>query len=241
MKSIDVCMTPELMHLYDVKNRVVVVVDVLRATSCMVSALANGVKSIIPVSKLEECEALRKKGCVGAAERDGKMAEGFDLGNSPFAYMDGAYAGKIIAMTTTNGTQAISRSKEAAEVVIGAFLNKTVLLNYLCNQPNDVLVLCAGWKGKVNLEDTLFAGALVEGLKDSFYIENDSALAAQTLYNVAKKNMMKFLGISSHAKRLRNLHIEDDIKFCLTSDVYSLIPVLKNNELVVMEGNFVKV
>src|SRR6478736_5180991 len=153
MRKVDVCLTPELLHLYEVKDRVVVIVDILRATSCMTVAIANGVEKIIPVAKLEECQSLREKGCVGAAERDGKMPEGFDLGNSPLAYLNNAYAGKTIAMTTTNGTLAIAKSKDAEEVIVGSFLNKTAVINYLITQPNDVLIVCAGWKGKVNLED----------------------------------------------------------------------------------------
>ncbi|GAL82792.1 2-phosphosulfolactate phosphatase [Sporocytophaga myxococcoides] len=235
MRKVDVCLTPELLHLYGVKNRVVVIVDILRATSCMTVAIANGVEKIIPVAKLEECQSLRQKGCVGAAERDGKMPEGFDLGNSPLAYLNNAYAGKTIAMTTTNGTLAISKSKDAEEVIIGSFLNKTAVINYLISQPNDVLIVCAGWKGKVNLEDTLFAGAVVEGLKDHFEIENDAVIASATLYNYAKKDMLDYLSACSHVKRLKNLHIQKDIEFCLREDQFNVIPVLKEDALVDME------
>lgn len=235
MRKVDVCLTPELLHLYEVENRVVVIVDILRATSCMTVAIANGVEKIIPVSKLEECQSLREKGCVGAAERDGKMPEGFDLGNSPLAYLNNAYAGKTIAMTTTNGTLAIAKSKDAEEVIIGSFLNKTAVINYLINQPNDVLIVCAGWKGKVNLEDTLFAGAVVEGLKGHFETENDSVIASATLYNHAKKDMLTYLSACSHVKRLKNLNIQKDIEFCLREDLFNVIPVLKEDALVDME------
>jgi 2-phosphosulfolactate phosphatase len=235
MRKVDVCLTPELLHLYEVENRVVVIVDILRATSCMTVAIANGVEKIIPVAKLEECQSLRQKGCVGAAERDGKMPEGFDLGNSPLAYLNNAYAGKTIAMTTTNGTQAIAKSKDAEEVIIGSFLNKTAVVNYLISQPNDVLIVCAGWKGKVNLEDTLFAGAIVEGLKGHFEIENDSVIASATLYNHAKKDMLAYLSACSHVKRLKNLNIQKDIEYCLREDQFNVIPVLKEDALVDMK------
>jgi 2-phosphosulfolactate phosphatase len=235
MKNIEVCLSPALLDLYGVENKVVVVVDILRATSCMTTGLAHGLKSIIPVASLDECFSLRSQGFIAAAERDGKMADGFDLGNSPFSYMDKSLVGKSVAMTTTNGTQAISKSLKAEEIIIGSFLNKSAVIKYLLEQPNDVLVLCAGWKGQVNLEDTLFAGALVEGVGKKFASENDSAMAAYTLYEAAKGDLLKFLSNSSHVRRLRKLNIIKDIEFCLQSDVYSVIPVLKKGELVKME------
>ncbi|MFL5729997.1 MAG: 2-phosphosulfolactate phosphatase [Cytophagaceae bacterium] len=235
MKNIEVCLTPALLDLYGVEGKVVVVVDILRATSCMTTGLAHGVKSIIPVASLDECSILKSKGLIAAAERDGKMADGFDIGNSPFSYMDKNLVGKSVAMTTTNGTQAISKSLKAEQIIIGSFLNKTVVINYLLKQSRDILVLCAGWKGQVNLEDTLFAGAIVEGLKDEFFSENDSAMTAYTLYQAAKGDLSKFLSNSSHARRLRKLNIIKDIEFCLQSDVYDVIPVLKKGELVKME------
>ncbi|WMJ75593.1 2-phosphosulfolactate phosphatase [Cytophagaceae bacterium ABcell3] len=232
MRNIDVCLTPELLHLYDVKGKVVVVVDVLRATSCMVSGIAHGVEKIIPVATLEECLAWKSKNFITAAERDGKKAEGFDIGNSPFSYMDPSLSGKTVVVTTTNGTLAITKSAGASEIIAGAFLNKSAVVQYLENQPNDVLVLCAGWKGKVNLEDTLFAGAVVEGLQDSFFADNDAAMAALSLYKLAKQNLNGFLANSSHARRLKKLNIKKDIEFCLTEDLYSVVPVMDNGCLV---------
>jgi 2-phosphosulfolactate phosphatase len=235
MKNIEVCPTPELVDLYGVEGKTVVVIDILRATSCMTTAIAHGIKSIIPVATLEECKTLQKKGFIAAAERDGKMADGFDLGNSPFSYMDRALAGKTIAVTTTNGTQAIVKSKKAEEILVGSFLNKSAIINYLKSQPNDVLLVCAGWKGQINLEDTLYAGAIIEGLKGAFIFENDSAITALTLYKVAKNDMLGFLSNSSHVRRLKGLNITKDIAFCLKSDVYNVIPVMRGKELVQME------
>src|SRR5690606_2461121 len=107
MPSIDVCFSPELLHLYELKGKAVVAVDILRATSTMTTAFAHGATQIFPVMQLEECLAFSDKGCLTAAERDGQKAEGFDLGNSPFSYMNGTVKGKDIAITTTNGTRAI--------------------------------------------------------------------------------------------------------------------------------------
>ncbi|MFN6943655.1 MAG: 2-phosphosulfolactate phosphatase [Cytophagaceae bacterium] len=232
MRNIDVCLTPELLHLYEVEGKVVVVVDILRATSCMTTAIAHGVEKIIPVATLEECERYKCKGYLTAAERDGMKADGFDLGNSPFSYMENSIAGKTLVVTTTNGTLAITKSEKAAQIIAGSFLNLSAVVNYLLEQPNDVLILCAGWKGKVNLEDTLFAGAVVEALEKTFFSHNDAAMAALTLYKVAKKNIGAYLENSSHARRLRNLNIKKDIEFCLKQNVYNVVPIMKNGALV---------
>lgn len=231
MKTIDVCLSPELMHLYQVQDKTVVVVDILRATSCMTTAFAHGIDSITPFAKLEDCLAMKQRGYFTAGERDGKKVEGFDLGNSPFEYMDEKLRGKKIAFTTTNGTQAIAKSEKAREVIIGSFLNLTAVCEYLRKGDNNVLVVCAGWKGKVNLEDTLFAGAVVDILGDHIEPDCDAPLAAQHLYGLAKGDLNKFLKNSSHVKRLARLNIHKDIQFCLTTDQYSIVPVLRNGVL----------
>lgn len=232
MKTIDVCLSPDLMHLYPVSDRVVVVVDILRATSCMVTALAHGVKSIRPFANLEECRAMKAQGYFTAGERNGEKVDGFDFGNSPFEYMNENLKGQKIAFTTTNGTQAIAKSQGAKQIIIGSFLNLSAVVEYLKNGTDNVLVVCAAWKGKVNLEDTLFAGALVERLKDHIKPDCDAPLAAQRLYNLAKKDLVDFLKDSSHVKRLNRLHIHKDIAFCVTPDQYSIVPKLVDGELI---------
>ena len=235
MKTIDVCVSPELMHLYTVSDRTVVVVDILRATSCMTTAFAHGIASITPFAKMEDCLAMKAKGYFTAGERDGKKVDGFDFGNSPFEYMDEKLKGQKIAFTTTNGTQAIAKSAGAREIIIGSFLNLSAIVNYLSQTPNNILVVCAGWKGKVNLEDTLFAGAVVELLKDQFQPECDAPVAAQHLYNQAKHDLVDYLEDSSHVRRLAKLNIFKDIEYCLTPDQYSVVPVLKEGALVSYE------
>jgi 2-phosphosulfolactate phosphatase len=219
------------MHLYSVEGKSVVVVDILRATSSMTTAFAHGIESIYPVAKLEDCRAMKSKGYLIAGERDGEKVADFDLGNSPFEYMAENLKGKQIAFTTTNGTQAIAKSIGAKEIIIGAFLNLSAVVERLIKSNNDVLIVCAGWKGKVNLEDTVFAGALVEKLKNNFTHACDAPLAAQHLYNAAKHDMVKFLSQSSHVKRLNKLNIHEDMEFCLTIDTYSIVPVLKDGVL----------
>ena len=231
MKTIDVCLSPELMHLYEVQDKTVVVVDILRATSCMCTAFAYGIRSITPFAKLEDCLAMKKDDYFTAGERDGKKVEGFDLGNSPFEYMDEKLRGKKIAFTTTNGTQAIAKSIGAKEIVIGSFLNLSAVTEYLFKGENNVLVVCAGWKGKVNLEDTLFAGAVIDLLGDHIEPDCDAPLAAQHLYRLAKNDLNGFLQNSSHVKRLAKLNIHKDISFCLTPDQYAVVPVLRDGVL----------
>lgn len=233
MKTIDVCLSPDLMHLYPVVDRTVVVVDILRATSCMTTAFAHGIAAIKPFAKLEDCMAMKASGYYTAGERDGKKVEGFDLGNSPFEYMEDYLKGQRIAFTTTNGTQAIARSEGAREIVIGSFLNLSAVANHLLSTDNNVLVVCAGWKGKVNMEDTLFAGALVETLKDHVAPDCDAPVMAQHLYNQAKGDLVDALKDASHVKRLARLNIYKDIQFCMTADQYNIVPVLRDGVLVV--------
>jgi len=231
MKNIDVCLTPELLHQYDLKEKIVVVVDILRATSCMVSGLANGVKEIVPVSTLEECKELQKSGYLAAAERNGSKAEGFDMGNSPFEYLSEKVKGKKVAVTTTNGTMAIHKSLTAKEVLIGAFLNLEAMVKYLKNKEEDILVLCAGWKGKFNLEDTLYAGALCHHLKKDFEFACDAPLASEAMYITAQKDMIAYMRDSSHAKRLARLDVKKDIEFCIQESIYDVIPYLSEKAL----------
>jgi 2-phosphosulfolactate phosphatase len=220
------------MHLYPVKDHAVVVVDILRATSCMTTALAHGIDGIATFAKLDECLTMKSKGFYTAGERDGKKVEGFDFGNSPFEYMEPSLKGKKIAFTTTNGTQAIAKSVGASHVIIGSFLNLSAVAEYLTSLKENILVVCSGWKGKVSLEDTLFAGALIEKLQTKVTLACDAPLASLHLYEMAKHDMLGYLKNSSHVQRLARLNIHKDIEFCLKHDQYNVIPVLKNGLLV---------
>lgn len=232
MPSIDVCYSPELLHLYDLKGKAVVAVDILRATSTMVTAFAHGAADIIPVMDLAECRAYAAQGCLTAAERNGMKAAGFDFGNSPFSYMQESIKGRTIAITTTNGTRAIRLSEAAEEIIVGSFLNLQVVADHLRELQLDVLVVCAGWKGKFNLEDTLYAGALVERLRNTYSFENDATQASLYLYQIAKEDLLTFLWQSSHVRRLEKLGIHEDIEFCLQYDVYNVLPVWRHDRLV---------
>lgn len=232
LRKVDVCLSPDLIHLYSLEDRTVVVVDILRATSCIVTAIAHGVTSVTPIANLEECRAMKRKGYCISGERDGKKVEGFDLGNSPFEYMNENLGGKHIAFTTTNGTQAIEKAKSAPDVIIGSFLNLTSTANYLRSQGNHVLILCSGWKGRINLEDTLYSGALIQMLGEACSPECDAPKMALYLYEQARHDINGFLKDASHVKRLNRLHIEEDITFCLERDRYKVVPVLRDGVLV---------
>lgn len=234
-RTIDVCLSPDLMHLYSVDDSTVVVVDILRATSCMTTAFAHGIHSIKTFAHLPECLALKQEGYITAGERDGKKVDGFDMGNSPFEYMDPALLGRKIAFTTTNGTQAIAKASAAKDIIIGSFLNLSAVVEYLRRTPNNILIVCSGWKGKVNLEDTVFAGAIVENLKDDFDFACDAPMLAQRLYAQARNDMKEFLKDSSHIKRLQRLKINKDIAFCLTEDEYHVVPVIRDGSIIVFK------
>jgi 2-phosphosulfolactate phosphatase len=236
LKKIEVCFSPALLPLFDIKDTIVVVIDVLRATSTICNAFKNGATHIVPLKTVEEGLSYREKGYIIAAERNGEMIPGFDFGNSPFSYSEENIKGKKIAFTTTNGTQAIDAALGAAAIVIGSFLNLDALSKWLLVQNKNVICLCSGWQNKFNLEDSLFAGAVVENLLASgqFSCTCDSSLAAQHLYHIAKEDMFLFLENSSHRKRLERLNIEKDIAFCLTPNQTNAIPVLIGNKLLNM-------
>ncbi len=231
-KKVEVCMTPELIHLHELEGKIVVVVDILRATSCMTTAIASGIEGIIPVASLEECRSYKDNGFVCAAERGGQQVKGFQLDNSPFSYMDDKLKGKTIAVTTTNGTLAISKSVEADEVLIGSFLNLSAVSNYLKSQSKDVIIHCAGWKGQVNTEDTLYSGALIATLLSDYDADGDAAQMALQFFESSKSDLLAVVQASAHAKRLEKFNIIEDIKFCLEIDKFDVIPVLENGVLI---------
>ena len=230
--KIEVCYTPDLIHQFDVTDKCVVVIDVLRATSCMVAGLGSGLAAVKPVATIEECLALGAQGYIMAGERGGKKVEQFDIGNSPFDYMNDEFRGKKIAVTTTNGTKAIELSKEAPEVLIGAFLNLKSLLRRLQNQKRDILLFCAGWKGRFNLEDSLFAGAVINGIAKDVDFDDDASTSAYYLYKSMKFDIHYFISRSNHASRLSKFGIKKDIEFCSRQDEFAVVPKLVNGELI---------
>lgn len=234
MNQLDVCLSPALISLFDVEDYIVVIIDIFRATSSICYGIENGAEAIIPVAEVEECESYREQGLdyLLAAERNGEVVSGFDFGNSPFSYTKEKVAGKTIVLTTTNGTQALHLSRKAKKIVIGSFLNLTSLSSWLKTQQENILLVCAGWKNNFNLEDTLFAGAVVDQLKDHGFKLDDAAIAADDLFQTGKSDISQYLKKTSHSERLKKLGIEKDIEFCLQVDLTTAIPVLDGDKLV---------
>lgn len=233
-KNIEVCFTPGEYEYFKGEYDVVVVIDVLRATSAICAAFDNGINSIIPVATIEEAREYQAKGFLVGAERKGQIVEGFDFGNSPYSYMNPALKGKDVVLSTTNGTKALSIAADAPTVVVGSLLNLDVLCDWLIEQNKNTLCLCSGWQDKFNLEDTICAGAIMDNLLNTgkFQSNEDSSIAAKYLFQSSSENPLGFLKSSSHRRRLKNLNLNDDIKYCLTPNTSSSIPILKNGKLV---------
>lgn len=234
--KIDACFSPYLYPVYQSEDTVVVIIDVLRATSAICTAFEHGVEKIIPVATVEEAHAYKQKGFLVGAERNGLPVAGFDFGNSPFHYMGDDVKGKTIVLTTTNGTQAIEAAKGAYKVVIGSFLNIDALCTWLISENKNILLLCSGWKNKFNLEDAVFAGAVTDELSERSDQINlgDACLALKYLSQMAKKNPNKFLSHSSHKERLAALNLKEDVRYCLTPNQTKVIPIYKDGALVRM-------
>lgn len=233
-KYIEVCFTPGEYEYYKGRFEIVVVIDVLRATSAICSAFENGVKSVIPVSTIEEAKDYQAKGFLVGAERQGEIVDGFDFGNSPYSYMQPELKNKEVVLSTTNGTKAINMAKGAEQVIIGSLNNVYALCEYLIAQNKSIVCLCSGWQDKFNLEDTICAGAIADQLiaTGKFTSDDDSTIAAKYLYLSAKDNYFGFLKSSSHRRRLKKLNLNEDIKYCLTSNKSTVIPVLKGDRIV---------
>lgn len=234
-KSIEVCFTPALIDLYEIKSKNVVLVDILRATSSICTAFMYGAREIIPVATVEEAKSCKEKGMIVAGEKDGIVLDFADFGNSPFYFMNELIKDKTLAYCTTNGTKAINKALDSHRLLIGSYLNLSALKSFLINDNHDVLIFCSGWKNRFNLEDTLFAGALCdELLKDNaFSTYCDSAIAAIDLWNTAKPNLLEYIEKCSHRHRLRKLGLDDVIKYCHTLDKTDIIPYLKEGKIVV--------
>ncbi len=231
MRGLDVCLSPKLIGLHEIEGRVIVVVDILRATSCMTAGIGSGISEIRPFADLDSCVQMKESGYLIAGERNGQKVEGFDLGNSPFDYMDPANKGKKVAVTTTNGTQAIEKSLSGDHIIIGSFLNISAVADWVRKKDKDVLIVCAGWKGKVNLEDTLFAGALTDLIMPEFKPVCDAPLVALHSYLGMKDNLLEHVLMSSHAQRLKRLNIGRDIEYCLKLDEFDVVPELIDGAL----------
>jgi len=229
-------LTPSVLHLYDVSNSTVVIIDVLRATSTIATALYNGARCVIPVDSVSRCIELGKQiDGITAGERDGKIAEGLVYGNSPFEYPREFIEGKTLVLTTTNGTRLLQMAldKGAKEILTGSFPNLSAVCEYLIKKKQPTILACAAWKDRVNMEDTLFAGAVIERVKEHFHINCDSSQIAETLYGVARNDVFEFMKSkdASHYHRLIGFGLEKDIRYCFTPDVANVLPFYESGKL----------
>jgi 2-phosphosulfolactate phosphatase len=232
-RNLEVCFSPAIFNRFENSEAIVVIIDVLRASSAICTAFAHGASSIIPVAEVHEAKEYKKKGYLVAAERDGYVLDFADFGNSPFNFTRDKVKGKTIVYSTTNCTRIIDLSSSVYMTVIGSFLNISSLTEWLGKQDHDVILFCAGWKDKFNLEDTICAGAITEKLLygSSFSTTCDSALAAVDLWTMAKSNPLNYIEKAAQRSRLRDKGLDDCIEFCLTQDYTDKIPVIRHGVL----------
>jgi 2-phosphosulfolactate phosphatase len=233
-RNLETCFSPALYESEKHKGSIVVVIDILRATSAICTAFENGAASIIPVAGIDEAREYKKEGYLVAAERDGFVLDFADFGNSPYNFTPERVKGKTIVYSTTNGTGIIDLASAAGKIVIGSFLNITALTEWILSRENDVVLFCAGWKNRFNLEDTLCAGAMAERLLNSNHFSTicDSTLAALDLWSLAKNNLPDYIEKVAQRTRLRDKGLDDCIGFCLTFDFTEKIPEIKDGILV---------
>jgi 2-phosphosulfolactate phosphatase len=231
-------LSPALLDLYKLQDAIVVIIDVFRATSTIATALYNGASRIIPVDNVDECKRIGSKieGSITAGERDGKVIEGLQYGNSPAEYPKDFINGKTLVLTTTNGTKLLHMALErgASEVITGSFPNLSAVCNFLLSQDKNVILGCSGWKNRFNIEDTLFAGAVISKIKQNFTIHCDSSLMAESMYNLHKNDIYEFIELTTHWHRLAAYGLQKDLQYCVTTDVANVLPIYKNHELVAL-------
>jgi 2-phosphosulfolactate phosphatase len=230
--------SPALLDLYNLNHAIVVIIDVLRATSTIATALFNGAKCVIPVDSVSKCIELGKQiDGITAGERDGQIAEGLNHGNSPFEYPKEFISNQTLVLTTTNGTRLLHMALErgASRIVTGSFCNLRAVCNYLLSEKKNVILGCAAWKDKINIEDLLFAGAVINAVKDHFWVNCDASQIAETLFLNAGKDLFGFMKSknASHYHRLMGFGLEKDIRYCLTLNLADVLPFYEEGKLIV--------
>lgn len=230
-------LSPALLHLYDLDNSVVVIIDVFRATSTIAAALYNGAKAIIPVDSVAKAiEICKSIDCIAAGERDGLIAEGLQYGNSPLEYSREFIENKTLVLTTTNGTRLLQMAldKNADIIVSGSFPNLGAVCDFLLKEKKNVVLGCAGWKDRFNLEDTLFAGAVISRIGKEFTVHCDSSLMAKTMYEKHQHELIEFAPQLTHYHRLvERFGLIEDIRYCLTPDLANIVPYYKEGQLII--------
>ena len=234
-KSLYTILSPKLLDLYDIQNNIVVIIDVFRATSTIAVAMYNGAKSIIPTDSVEECIRLGKiSNGITAGERDGKIIPGLEYGNSPSDYTPAFIANKILVLTTTNGTKLLYQALKggASEIITGSFPNLDAVCKFIIAQNKPVYLACAAWKDRFNIEDFLFAGAVIEQVKSYFTIHCDSSLMAEELYKLHKNDLPNFIKKTTHWHRLSAFGLEKDMLMCIEKNIANCLPYFKDDRLI---------
>jgi 2-phosphosulfolactate phosphatase len=233
-RRLETCFSPALFIPEENHESIVVVIDILRASSAICAAFENGAAEIIPVAEVNEAKEYKSRGYLVAAERDGFVLDFADFGNSPFNFTKDKVDGKSIAYSTTNGTGIINLASSSNTVIIGSFLNVSAIINWIIPRDKNVLLFCAGWKNRFNIEDTVCAGAIAERLMKTglFSTKCDSTLAAIDLWTIAEKDLTGYIEKAAQRSRLRDKGLDDCIGFCLTPDFTTKIPLLRNGVLV---------
>jgi len=220
-----------------VLGRTAVIVDVLRASSTICAAFANGAKDLIPVEDMAAAgrilSNLDDDICVSGGERDGLKFDSFQLGNSPLEYTRDVVSGKTVVLKTTNGTNAIMASRSAETLLIGSFNNAAAVANFV-QDADELSIVCAGWRGVASFEDCLFAGFLAEQLRQikediSF---DDGASLSMNSYLQNKNRLSESILECDHGKRLIDLGFEEDVTYCSNLDLVDIIPVYKGDRIV---------
>ncbi len=237
MKRINVCLSPALYNYYTEDNTIVVMIDAIRASASICTAFENDVQFIVPVAEVEETKKFKLQGYKIAGERNGKKLDDFDFGNSPFNFTEENIKGEKLAFTTTNGTQAVNLVKndkhKKTDLVIGSFINISALANFLIKRQKNILILCSGWKNTVNIEDTLFAGRLAHLLlQNNNYEIPEATNLVLNIYKNSGNSYFDFVINNSPRLKSKLNVLEKDIKYCLTEDLTSEIPYLKDEKLI---------
>jgi len=235
MKNLEVVFTPEEIKDRRLTDKLVVVIDVLRASSTIVTALANGCIGFIPIFSPEQAEKkageFTKEKVLLGGERKGNKIRGFNLGNSPREYEREIVKDRIIIFSTTNGVKTLEMVKGAYQIIIGSFLNLQATSNYCSNFPGDVILVCAGREGCFSLEDSVCAGILVNSLRDIFppnTWEVDSNITAQLLYEKFGNNILELLQKCYHGRYLESIGLGKDLEFCSQTNIFNIVPVFKD-------------
>lgn len=236
--SLSVALSPLGLDADALDGQAVLMVDVLRASTTIVTAIENGARSVIPVADKGQAgrlaASLDRDVSVLGGERGGEKLPGFALGNSPREYTPEVVGGKTVVLTTTNGTAALVRARGAARLAVGALVNAAsgaAFLRRALEDGLDATVLCAGWEGRVSLEDALCAGLLVDRVGEGQTLD-DGARIAHGLFRGARGDLARALFNADHTQRLVALGAGDDVAFCARLDASDALPVYRDNQLV---------